>query len=72
MGCISRYCRQFLGDQHTQSFTDTMFATENNVSNMMICAGVAEHDVVNAITQGSRSRDPTYGVQVTENVAIPL
>ena len=32
-----------------------MFATENNVSNMMICAGVAEHDVVNAITVGATS-----------------
>ena len=45
----------FLGDQHKQSFIDTMFATENNVSNMMICAGVAEHDVVNAITVGATS-----------------
>ena len=32
-----------------------MFATENNVSNMMICAGVAEHDAVNAITMGATS-----------------
>merc|ERR1712083_921279 len=45
----------FLGDQYKQSFIDTMFATENNVSNMMICAGVAEHDVVNAITVGATS-----------------
>merc|ERR1711911_367891 len=46
---------KFLGDQHKQSFIDTMFATENNVSNMMICAGVQEHDVVNAITLGATS-----------------
>ena len=46
---------RFLGDQHKQSFIDTMFATENNVSNMMICAGVQEHDVVNAITLGATS-----------------
>merc|ERR1711915_84486 len=46
---------KFLGDQHKQSFIDAMFATGNNVSNMMICAGVAEHDVVNAITFGATS-----------------
>ena len=54
-GTFRNIVDRFLGDQHKQSFIDTMFATENNVSNMMICAGVAEHDVVNAITVGATS-----------------
>ena len=54
-GIFRNIVDRFLGDQHKQSFIDTMFATENNVSNMMICAGVAEHDVVNAITVGATS-----------------